>query len=402
MVAVSGGGWLWLRWQAQTRRAEADRGAALALAKADQWAERALETDRGTVPGAETAVGLWQQALAAGEQAKGVAASAGDLDLWPGVARRAEALREGLARAEADLMLARRDAALRADLDRARSRLAGTAGGEVDWAGASRAYQEALQTAGLPARAEPEVLGAAIQGERPGVREALVEALDQWADCLKRGPEQERLRTAANRADGDPLRCQIRAALSSRDRGELMRLADASTSADLPAVTAVLLSNALRSQRQLPKAERLLRTARERDPGDFEVLNALGSLLVDMGRDNPVKVEEAVGCMRAALALRPDSPRALLNLGFALSNKNDWPGAEACFRKTLRLDPRSAMAHNNLGNARFNQNDYEGAIACCRQAIQLDPQLALAHGTLGLALQAKKDLKDYNTNRSLG
>ncbi len=392
VVGLVGGGWTWWRWQAQSRRARAERGAALALAKADQLAEQAGECDRTSVAGAEATVGLWRQAVAAAEQAEGVAFSAGDRELAAGVTERAEALQEGLVRAEADLSRARRDAILRADLDRARGRLARTAGGDVDWAGAAQAYQDALQTAGLPAGAGPEELAAAIQAERPGVREALVSALDQWADCLKRGPEQDRLRSAADQADGDPLRRQIRSAITGRDRAELLRLAETVVPADLPVVTAVLLGQALRNQRQPQAAERLLRAARVRYPADFEVLEALGSLLADQARNNPVRVEEAVGCMRSALALRPDSPRALLNLGWTLSRKGDWPEAEACFRKTLRLVPNYAMAHNNLGNALFNQNDLDGAIACCRRAIDLDPRLALAHGSLGLALYARKDL----------
>jgi tetratricopeptide (TPR) repeat protein len=394
VIGVIGGGWTWLSWQAQARRAEADRSATLALAKGEHLADQTKEVDSTTVPGAEAALGLWRQATAAGEQAEGVAATAGDEDLAAQVTRRAGVFRDGLARAESALARARRDASLLADLERARGRLVQTVQGKVDLAGTARAYREALQTAGLPAEAGADVLAEAIQKERPGVREALISALDQWAGCFSRGPEQDRVRLAADRADGDPLRRQIRAAVTSRDKEELVRLAQASAPTDLPPVTAVLLGTALWNRGQVRSAELLLRAARDHHPSDFGVLRELGGLLVNSTQADPVKVEEGIGCMRAALALRPESPVTHLEVGWVLTKKDDWAGAEACFRKALQLDPKFAMGYNNLGNALHNQKKLEEAEACCRKAIELDPQLALAHGSLGLVLKDKKDLEE--------
>jgi tetratricopeptide (TPR) repeat protein len=393
VLGLAGGGLTWLRWQAQTRRAEADRSVTLALARAEQLAVQAKEVDSATVHGAEAALGLWRQAVAAGEQAESVAATTADEDLTRRVMLQTATLRDGLAQAEADLVRARRDLVLVADLDKARGRLTHTAEGQIDWAGSAWAYQEALQSAGLPTKAGAEELAAAIRAEKPAVREALISALDQWAFCLGGGPDQARLRSAADRADGDPLRRQIRAALASGDKEGLVRLAETSARADLPAITAVLLGEALSSRQQLRPAEQVLRAARERHPSDFGVLTKLGNVLGRQAGSDPVKAEEAVSCMRAALAVRPNSPLAHLEVGWALHHKGDWAGAETCFRKTIALDPRYALAHNDLGTALDGQGDRAGAEACFRRALELDANLASAHYNLGNALHAKHDLE---------
>jgi Flp pilus assembly protein TadD len=47
----------------------------------------------------------------------------------------------------------------------------------------------------------------------------------------------------------------------------------------------------------------------------------------------------------------PGSIPAHHNLGTALHQLGDLPGAMVCFRKVLELDPKNAKAHTSLGNA---------------------------------------------------
>jgi tetratricopeptide (TPR) repeat protein len=95
---------------------------------------------------------------------------------------------------------------------------------------------------------------------------------------------------------------------------------------------------------------------------------------------------ERLGCFRGAVAIRPDSSSALVNLGVALRNKKNVDGAIACFNKALECDPTSAAAHNNLGLVLYEKQNRDGAIACYKKALECDPKYSKAHYNLGLAL----------------
>ena len=60
------------------------------------------------------------------------------------------------------------------------------------------------------------------------------------------------------------------------------------------------------------------------------------------------KPEEAIACYRRALELKPDYAAAHAELGAALGEMGDLPGAEDCCRAALRHDPRSAFAYFKL------------------------------------------------------
>ncbi len=132
----------------------------------------------------------------------------------------------------------------------------------------------------------------------------------------------------------------------------------------------------------------------------------------------PPEREEAVRFFTAAVALRPESAGAYLNLGTALQDKGQvdaghrllparpshstrsmprptttwavrwiararWTQAIACYHKAIALDPKLATAHSNLGNALARKGQVDEAIACYHKAIALDPKFAVAHYNLG-------------------
>src|SRR5207302_2381287 len=109
----------------------------------------------------------------------------------------------------------------------------------------------------------------------------------------------------------------------------------------------VVLAQSLVGTGQVPLAVTLLRDAQQRHPSDFWVHHTLAYLLSRTGsaRDWP----EAVGCYRIALALRPDSPGAYLNLGVALDHLSRWTEAETAYRQAIALRPDYAQAWSNLG-----------------------------------------------------
>jgi hypothetical protein len=112
-----------------------------------------------------------------------------------------------------------------------------------------------------------------------------------------------------------------------------------------------------------------------------EVLSNLGVALKAQG-----KLGEALRCYRQALALRPVFPEALANLGVALKAQGELDKAVACYRQTLNLRPRYPEALLNLGIALKAQNKLREAAKCFQQAIALRPAYPEAHFELGLLL----------------
>src|SRR5207302_1919847 len=117
------------------------------------------------------------------------------------------------------------------------------------------------------------------------------------------------------------------------------------------------------------KAEPVLRQAQERRPGDFWTNFHLASFLVKESRPST-----AIGYYRAALAVRPNTTAVYNNLGLALGDQNDLPGAIAAFKKAIEIDPKYSDAYRNLGVALSAQNDLPGAIAAYKKAIEINPK----------------------------
>ncbi len=109
-------------------------------------------------------------------------------------------------------------------------------------------------------------------------------------------------------------------------------------------------------------------------------------------RANFKRPEEASRYLAAALAVRPTSARARLNLSNALLDLGDLDGAETLLREAIRLKPDSMYAHLILGNVLDRQGKTAAAIAEFREAIRLNPGLASVYKNLGRDLAARGDL----------
>jgi superkiller protein 3 len=112
-----------------------------------------------------------------------------------------------------------------------------------------------------------------------------------------------------------------------------------------------------------------------------------------MEKQTPPNFDQAAGCYRAALAVRPRSPAAWNNLGNAQKKLNKLDESAACYERAIELDANYFMAHSNLGLTRYKQEKRDDAIASWRKAIELNPKGALNHSNLGHALldQGKLD-----------
>src|SRR5262249_26645106 len=147
---------------------------------------------------------------------------------------------------------------------------------------------------------------------RAAARDALLEALDDWAVVTRDRQRRAWLLEVAQRADTDSQRAGLRDPALWDDAAALARRVSGGQAARQPPRPLAALGERLVYLGG--DAENLLREAQERHPGDFWINTMLGMVLNQGG-----KSAEAVGYLRAAVALRPDTSVAHNNLGLALS-----------------------------------------------------------------------------------
>jgi serine/threonine-protein kinase len=295
-----------------------------------------------------------------------------------------------------------------------------------------------------------EVVAARLGGQPRQVVEQMVAVLEAWMLGRRYSDRagSERLLRLANLLDDDRGRREVRGLLvGNRLTGEraiaaltpvllpwsvlgepyrgparrrLEERADKLDTAKEPVLGVVSLARALGRAGAAPEAERLLRRVLAARPGEVVLLTELGELL-EWQRRWP----EAVGCYRAARALRPDlgvalaealleagggaeaeeifryrtgkeplNPKRWADLGFALWHRNKLVEAEAAFRRAIPLDPDLAGASLNLGSLLRAQNNLGEAETAIRKAIAFEPDDDTAYWYLGNVLRDQKKLSD--------
>jgi len=99
--------------------------------------------------------------------------------------------------------------------------------------------------------------------------------------------------------------------------------------------------------------------------------------------------DQAIASFRRSLAIRPDAPVVLNELGLALAALGRASDATSCYRKAIELDSAAANPHYNL--ALLLRNDAPAqAEAAFRQAVMLDPAFSFAWNGLGLLLHDQR------------
>jgi serine/threonine-protein kinase len=411
------------------------------------------------------------------------AAPPDDLAVWEAALKAAQRAELVAKRAEGDEEVQEQATDARAELERqvlgrrlawrlANLRLQRADPGDRDPLQADRDYTLAFADFGVPPdRLAPDE--AARRVRTSPVAPELVAALDDWTARRRavqrgmrerphspdprqgkgRGPSDwRRLLEVARKADPDPKRDRIRAALSPRDLPALRALVGGverseGDLASLPPATLLLLGDRLLLLEDPATAVRVLRPAQQRYENDFWINHTLASAYL---RLSPPDADEAVRFFNAAVALRrrivlahsnlaaalnekarqnlaaalnekarqagparrrllaeaeaearkavalaessgrhPGYAQAYNNLGLALRGQGRLEEAVAAYRKAVALAPGYALAHNNLGVALERQGHRDQALACYRTAIRLDPAYAQAHDNLGLALRAR-------------
>ena len=112
--------------------------------------------------------------------------------------------------------------------------------------------------------------------------------------------------------------------------------------------------------------------------------NLLGALYHHHARMN-----EAEGCYRRAVALRPSYAEAHGNLGVCLQAQSRWEEAEAAYRAAIDANTGFYDAYANLASLLHFLGRVDEAEAACRRALQLRPNFANAYVNLGAALHSQ-------------
>jgi tetratricopeptide (TPR) repeat protein len=300
-------------------------------------------------------------------------------------------------------------------------------------------------------------VAARLAQRAAGVRTALLAAIDVWVDIKVAGfsisqPDLDWLHGVLDAADPEEswqrkVRTLAARGSRARQRGALEKLAQEADVEHLPAQAVTSLAHRLRHRDGFAAAVTLLRRAQPFHAGDFWINYELGHAVlwrfeadhegqVNIAGDPGIvldprekaDIEESVRYHTAAVAARPDSAVARLQLGISLCAQRNFDQAIAEFRQAIRLDPGigaaysglgavlprvdkrdeavaalhtaitlepgSAVNYCNLGATLRSQNKLEESIAALRRAIELDSRLASAHLELGLLLKAQDKRKE--------
>jgi serine/threonine-protein kinase len=381
VMILGAGAWLWLKADYDARQAQLTQDVNKALNEATGLREQAQAGKPG-------AAGLFAQAREKVQRALALVENGpADADLV-----------EQVRRLQAELGEEEKDRQLVAALEEAQLAQALTAAGANRLASerAVPQFQKALAVYGLPVgEGDPAAAADRIRNRPKAVQEVILAVLDESADLAGQAnvgiaePHQKWLRAVleaaepehswtskarAARAEKDPAKQQAALAILTRQEAQAAAKEDPERRKEREQELARWLT---RPARQLPLAQAvpLLRQAQELSPGDFWVNHNLGAALL---RVTPPERDEAVRFLTAAVALRPESPGALLNLGVPLQGNKQVDEAIDCYRQALKLNPAyaaqliaGALASDpKLLDDRTNQLRYQAACAMALAAAE--------------------------------
>jgi Flp pilus assembly protein TadD len=391
-----------LRNKAAVATAAVLLAAGLAVAGTVGWTVRARSAERaeagrragdflGDADRLEQA-GQWPEAMALVERAEAVLGRTGDARLRDRVGQRKRVL------------------ALVLGVEAVRLGMVSGRDEDFDFPLGDRLFAEVFREYGVDvdALAPAEVAAGLPEGAARG---EAVAALDDWARVRReiRGEADrawEHLLAAARAADPDPWRDRVRALWQrmplfyeswANENGDewrkrtlvagwdrfvaLVALKELLATAPLDRVPPGVVIYLVQLARH-PAVLAMLREVQRRRPGDFWINHTLAKSLV---RDW-AQSREAVPFFRVALALRPDSPAVLTNLGKALCDAKQFDEAIATCDRALRLKPDFAGAHINRGAALASKGAHGEAVAAFRAAVRLQPSHWGPHFNLGVSL----------------
>jgi tetratricopeptide (TPR) repeat protein len=202
-------------------------------------------------------------------------------------------------------------------------------------------------------------------------------------------------------ADPDPWRHNVRDALARGDWAALKNLVASDDLDRQPAATLTFLYAVLHGHSPLYlEKELVLRRAQWRYPSDFWINHRLGCNLI--WSSTPEHVRDGIGYMRAAVAARPYSSHAVMNLGNGYAHLQQYDSAAACFRKAIELEPKNSTSYSNLGGSLERLGRPDEALAAYEQATNLSPGIysASAYAEASLIHSTRSDPRLRNISRA--
>lgn len=295
--------------------------------------------------------------------------------------------------------------------------------GEMNRKTGISSYGEAFREFGLDV-ANLESTSFAQQLPSGRVRNEIVGALDDWARLQRRyNPKDDGWKkaiAAARAADTDPWSDRLRLAWiegPKADRTTIRELSDTAPLNNLHPITVRLMSDLLTMTDDYPKAIELLKKSLRQRPDNY---STIGNLVWVLQRTKPPRLEESLGYLRAALAVRPgilsthtdiastleqlqrhdeaiatyeqilhikpDFYVGLNSLAILLRKKGELDRAESYLRQAIRVAPEKHPAHHNLGLIQYQRGDFQDAAKSYQEAARLEPSYAKAHLYHGHAL----------------
>ena len=162
------------------------------------------------------------------------------------------------------------------------------------------------------------------------------------------------------------------------------------------------------------EAIKSLRIALKKEPGNSQIADYLNVVLqtgVNSAQHNAEEtlqrgisfhqsgqMEEAIRWYRKTLAIQPEDPAALTNIGAALHSTGKLDEAAACHQKAIAIKPDFAEAYSNLGNTFKEQGKLDEAVTNYQKAISIKPDYAEAYSNLGVTLQKQVKLGEAVTS----
>ncbi|MGH7315500.1 MAG: tetratricopeptide repeat protein [Candidatus Rokuibacteriota bacterium] len=135
---------------------------------------------------------------------------------------------------------------------------------------------------------------------------------------------------------------------------------------------------------RIPLGLSSLRQAVEIEPGNPLYRNAVGAVMLNIGRFADAQAE-----FQKAVELDPTYADAFHNLGSAYAEQGRWDEAIGAYRKALAqtIYARPQTTYNNLGYAYWALDRRKEAEDAFRAALQLEPNLVPSHFWLGVLLE---------------
>ena len=149
---------------------------------------------------------------------------------------------------------------------------------------------------------------------------------------------------------------------------------------------------ALHQAGQTRQAEQIYRHILQANPANADAWHLLGVIALQERRG-----DEAIDCIRRAIALAPAVPMMHSNLGVAFKIQQRWDEAIASYRQALAMQPNYPDAQYNLGRVLQEQGCRDEAVAAYRQALELKPAYTDALNSLGQVLREQGRFEEAAT-----